>query len=188
MKNKIIKEFRESIETKNKTISECIEDIKLISELIINTLKNNNKLLICGNGGSAADSQHFATELMVRFEKERRSLPAISLTTDTSNITACGNDYNFDNIFKRQISSLGNKGDLLIGFSTSGNSKNIINAVLEAQSKGLKVIIFSGKDGGKLKKMDIKHFIKIPSDNTARIQETHITIIHIICKLIDDNF
>ena len=130
MKNKIIKEFRESIETKNKTISECIEDIKLISELIINTLKNNNKLLICGNGGSAADSQHFATELMVRFEKERRSLPAISLTTDTSNITACGNDYNFDNIFKRQISSLGNKGDLLIGFSTSGNSKNIIKRLI----------------------------------------------------------
>ena len=143
-----------------------------------------NKILIIGNGGSAADSQHFAAELMVRFKKERSPYPAIALTTDSSILTAHGNDYNFKTIFRRQVEALGSKGDCLFALSTSGTSPNIIEAISAAKKKKLFVIGLTGAEGGKMKDMcDI--IIRVPSDNTARIQENHIFIIHILCQLLE---
>ncbi len=188
MEEIIRKIFRESIETKEKTIERCTEEIKKASETIIESLKDNKKILICGNGGSAADAQHFAAELIVRFEKKRKGLPSIALTTDTSSLTAAGNDYGFNEIFKRQVNALGNKGDVLIGISTSGNSKNIINAIEEAEEKNMKIISLLGKEGGEIAKSQKRINIVVPSYETARIQEAHITIIHTICKLIDNEF
>ncbi len=162
---------------------------------VVNTvekaLKNNNKILICGNGGSAADSQHFAAELVGRYKMERKGLPSIALTTDTSILTAIGNDYGYDKIFERQVEGLGNKGDILIGISTSGNSENVINAVLKGKEIGLTTIGLLGKDGGKLKDIvDIP--IIVSSNNTPRVQECHVVIYHSICeelekRLFNDN-
>ena len=154
---------------------------------MIEAIKNGKKLLTCGNGGSAADSQHFATELVVRYKDDRRSLPAISLTTDTSNLTACSNDYCFEDIFQRQITSLGQEGDVFVGISTSGNSKNVIKAIEEANKKGLKVISLTGRDGGEIAKLNIGKTIIVPSNTTARIQESHIAIIHTLCELLDNS-
>lgn len=150
----------------------------------LKALKGGNKILIAGNGGSAADAQHFAAELVGRFLLERRGLPAIALTTDSSIMTSVGNDYDFDRIFSRQIEALGNSGDVFVGISTSGNSKNIIEAVKEAKIKGVKTIGLLGRDGGKLADMcDIS--IVIPYSKTARIQETHIMTIHLMCEVIE---
>jgi len=162
-----------------------IELVEEIAKIIIDSLKNNGKLLICGNGGSAAQAQHFSAELIGRFEKERKSLPAISLTTDTSNLTAIGNDYGFDKIFSRQVEALGSSNDVLFCLSTSGNSENIIQAINVASNKSIKIITLLGKDGGKITQLPGSHII-INAQNTARIQETHILIIHILCKLIED--
>lgn len=186
---KIIKEcFEDSIKTKKLVLETLSEEIENSAKIMINALKNGNKILVCGNGGSAADCQHFAAELIVRFEKERISLPAISLTTDTSLITACSNDYGFDKLFERQVEGLGQKGDVIVGITTSGNSLNIIKAFEAAEKKGMKIICLNGKDGGKIKNMKIDSNIIIPSKVTARVQESHITIIHIWCKLIDEAF
>ena len=143
--------------------------------------------MLCGNGGSAADCQHIATELMIRLNHhiQRPALPAIALTTDTSNLTAGGNDLGFENVFTRSIQGLGNKGDVLLAISTSGNSDNIIKAVETAHTVGMKVIGFLGGDGGKLKSL-VDLPIVIPSSNVQRIQEGHITVAHIICELIED--
>lgn len=143
--------------------------------------------MLCGNGGSAADSQHIATEFVVRFRSDfnRRSLPAIALTTDTSLITACANDYGFDEIFKRQVEGLGNEGDVLIGISTSGNSPNVLNAIEYANDHNITTILLAGKDGGTISKI-AQHAIVIPHHNTARIQEAHITIGHILCRLTEE--
>ena len=165
-----------------------IEQLTLVNEEIIKVLKSNRKILICGNGGSAADAQHFTAELMVRYRNERISLPCIALTTDTSIITACANDYSYDQIFSRQIKGLGSSGDLLIGISTSGNSQNIIEAFKLAKDKGMLTVCLTGKDGGKVKSMDLDHTIVVPSNSTARIQEVHELILHAWCEMIDDEF
>lgn len=176
--------LNESAETKLKIKSECAEDIKNAVSLIVDAYKNGKKVLLCGNGGSAADCQHIATELMIRLNHKinRPALPAIALTTDTSNLTAGGNDIGFENVFARNVEGLGSEGDVLIAISTSGNSPNVIKAVDMAHAKKMKVIGFLGGIGGKLKPL-VDTAIVIPSSNTQRIQEGHITIAHIICEL-----
>ena len=161
--------------------------IETAGSLIIDTFKNNNKILLCGNGGSASDCQHLATEFMVRFVNQRRPLPAIALTTDTSILTAHTNDFGFDHVFSRQIQSLGNTGDCLIAISTSGNSENIIEAVIMAKNKQMNIIILTGNTGGKLAYFS-PYTITVASDVTARIQEAHILIGHWWCQLADENF
>ena len=179
--------FIDSIKVKEATLKNNIDKILSAAEEITKALKKNNKVLFFGNGGSAADSQHIAAELIGRFQKERRSLPAIALTTDSSILTALGNDYGFDIIFSRQIEGLGNKGDIAFGISTSGNSKNVIEAVKRAKQLGLLTISLTGGDGGALAKLtDIS--IVVPSKITARIQESHICIAHAICELVENQF
>jgi D-sedoheptulose 7-phosphate isomerase len=177
----------ESSKTKLKILSECSGDIISVANLLVKTFKNSNKLLLCGNGGSAADCQHIAAELIIRLSHKikRPALPAIALTTDTSYLTAGGNDIGFDNVFARGVEGLGNKDDVLLGISTSGNSVNIIKAIETAKSKGLKTIAFLGGDGGKIKSM-IDQAIVIPSANVQRIQEGHITVAHIICEIVEE--
>ena len=153
-------------------------------ECMVHAFKNGKKLLVMGNGGSAADSQHFVAEMIGRFKMERAALPAVALSTDTSILTCLGNDYGFDSIFRRQVEALAASGDVVVGISTSGNSPNIIKAVEQAQAKKIFVVGFLGGTGGKLKdKVDLP--IIIPSVNTQRIQEGHITIAHIICELVE---
>ncbi len=187
MQDIIKKQIQDSITAKQEVLAKLVPEIEKTASTIINALKNGNKLLVCGNGGSAADAQHLAGELIVRFETERKSLPAIALTTDTSILTAAGNDYGFDSIFSRQVEALGNKGDVLIAISTSGNSPNILKAIEAAKSKGMEVIGLTGRDGGKMSSLPVQNII-IPSNTTARIQECHILIIHTWCKLIDHAF
>jgi len=188
-KEKFITEsLKESSETKLKIEQGCKEDILKAVSILSEVYGNGNKLLLCGNGGSAADCQHIATELMIRLSHhiQRPALPAIALTTDTSNLTAGGNDIGFENIFARNVEGLGNKGDALIAISTSGNSHNIIKAVEMAHKKGMKIIGLLGGDGGKLKPI-VDLPIVIPSSNVQRIQEGHITVAHIICELVEDD-
>jgi D-sedoheptulose 7-phosphate isomerase len=187
-KEKFITEsLKESSETKLKMEQECKEDILKAVNILSEVYRNGNKLLLCGNGGSAADCQHIATELMIRLSHhiQRPALPAIALTTDTSNLTAGGNDIGFENVFARNIEGLGNKGDVLIAISTSGNSDNVIKAVKMANKKGMMVIGLLGGDGGKLKPI-VDLPVVIPSSNVQRIQEGHITVAHIICELVED--
>jgi len=164
-----------------------MNDILSAVDLLVETFKNGNKLLLCGNGGSAADCQHIATELVIRLSHkiQRPALPAIALTTDTSNLTAGGNDIGFENIFTRSIQGLGNNGDVLLAISTSGNSINVIKAVEAAKLKNMKIIGFLGASGGKLKPL-VDLPIIIPSSNVQRIQEGHITVAHIICELVEE--
>ena len=187
-KKKFISEsLNESSETKLKIIDECSDDIISVSELIIDAFRSGNKLLLCGNGGSAADCQHIAAELVIRMSHKikRPALPAIALTTDTSYLTAGGNDIGFENVFARGVEGLGNSGDVLLAISTSGNSRNVIKAVEMAKSKGMKTIGFLGGDGGKLKPL-VDLSIVIPSSNVQRIQEGHITVAHIICEITEE--
>ena len=179
--------LNESSETKLKIRDQLIEDILKAIDLLSAGFKEGKKLLLCGNGGSAADCQHIATELMIRLSHhiQRPALPAIALTTDTSNLTAGGNDIGFENVFARNVEGLGNKGDTLLAISTSGNSPNIIKATHAAHSKGMKVIGFLGGNGGKLKDL-VDLPIIVPSPNVQRIQEGHITIAHIICELVEE--
>ena len=177
-------------------LDEHLENLKLLYDLIpkiyqltdeiLSTFWRGNKLLICGNGGSAADAQHFASELVGRYEKERKSLPAISLSTDTSALTAISNDFGFDKIFSRQIEGIGNSGDTLIIISTSGNSKNCIKAIETAKGKNIKSASLLGKNGGIISEISDME-ITIASNRTCRIQEMHGLIIHIICGLIEKN-
>jgi D-sedoheptulose 7-phosphate isomerase len=186
-KQKFIHEsLKESAEVKLLIEKECSVEILRAVDTLIDSFKHGNKLLLCGNGGSAADSQHIAAEFMIRLshDLERPAIPAIALTTDTSNLTAGGNDIGFENVFARNVEGLGQAGDVLIAISTSGNSKNILLAIDKAKEKGMKVIGFIGGTGGKCKdKVDIP--IVIPSSNTQRIQEGHITVAHIICELVE---
>ncbi|MEO2118104.1 MAG: D-sedoheptulose 7-phosphate isomerase [Methanocaldococcus sp.] len=176
--------FEESANVKLKFIEENEEKLKKAVEVIYNALKNGNKILICGNGGSASDSQHFAAEIVGRFKLERRGMPAIALTTDTSILTAIGNDYGFDRIFERQVEALGKEGDVLVGISTSGNSENVIKAVNKAKEMGIYTIGLLGKSGGKLKDI-VDLALIVPSNDTARIQECHLTIYHVICEEVE---
>ena len=183
----IKQEFESHLETINNVINNMEDDIETASAIIVDALKNGNKVLLCGNGGSAADAQHIAAELTGRYKTERRGLPGIALTTDTSALTAIGNDYGYDRVFDRQVESLAKKGDVIIGISTSGNSKNIINALNLGQELGCKTVGFSGRDGGDMNNVcDIN--LVVPSDNTPRIQEMHILFGHTICQIIDNNF
>jgi len=183
----IQKEFQSHFETIQKVQDNMEVSLKDASTLIVEVLKNGNKVLICGNGGSAADAQHFAAELTGRYKTERRGLPGIALTTDTSALTAIGNDYGYDRVFDRQTEALANKGDLLIGISTSGNSKNVISALNLAKEMGCSTIGLTGRDGGAMNEVcDIN--LVVPSDNTPRIQEMHILFIHTMCQIVDDNF
>ncbi len=155
-----------------------------MAELCAEALQGGHKILVCGNGGSAADAQHIAAEFVGRFHRERVALPAIALTTDTSILTSVGNDYSFDDVFSRQVEGLGNVGDVFWGITTSGNSANVVKAALAAHQKGMKVIASLGKDGGKMARLSDVALV-IPSDSTARIQEMHILCAHSICELID---
>jgi len=184
MKELIYYTFLESADTKKAFIEENREKIYKVFLEIAQRIKEGNKILLCGNGGSAADCQHIAAELVGRFGMERKALPAIALTTDTSILTAVGNDYSFDTIFERQVEALGNKGDVLIGISTSGNSKNVLNAVKKAKEIGLLTVGFSGKDGGELSKL-ADHCFVVKSFSTPRIQEVHITLGHVLCDFIE---
>ena len=171
-----------------KTVAETLSsEILDATQKIQDRLEAGGKLMLMGNGGSAADAQHIAAELVGRFKKERKAMPALALTVDTSSLTALGNDYGFDTIFERQVEALANKNDAVIGISTSGNSENIVRAVNKANSIGAFTIGLLGNDGGKLKDA-VNLPIIIPSNDTARIQEVHITIGHIICEIIEEDF
>lgn len=174
-------------ETVEKSIEQLIPVIALASQICIETLRNGNKILICGNGGSASDAQHISAELTGRYKTQRKGLSAIALTTDTSALTAIGNDFGFEQIFSRQVEALANIGDLLIGISTSGNSQNIINALKVAKEMKCKVLGFSGRDGGLMNEICNINVI-VPSSDTPRIQEMHILIAHILCQAIDNEF
>ena len=179
-------EFCEHIRTlENFAVKENYKKIDELACLIKSCLENGNKLLLCGNGGSAADCQHLAAEFVGRFKKERHGLPAIALTVDTSIITAIGNDYGYEKIFERQIEAIATNGDILIGISTSGNSKNVLRAVEYARSKDIYSFGFLGCDGGKLKGL-CNDCIVVEEENTARVQEVHILVGHILCKLVED--
>ena len=156
-----------------------------VSDIIVKSMKKGGKLLICGNGGSAADSQHIAAEIIGRFVKERKAFPAIALTTDSSILTCMGNDYGFDDIFSRQVEGLGKKGDVLLGISTSGNSKNVIKAVEKAKELGVITIGLLGRDGGKLKDL-CDYDITFQYKETARVQEHHLMTYHLMCEIIEE--
>ena len=183
----ITREFEAHLETVKAVIGSIEAPLEEASKLIVETLKCGNKVLLCGNGGSAADAQHIAAELTGRYKSERRGLPAIALTTDTSALTAIGNDFGYAKVFSRQIEALANRGDLLIGISTSGNSDNILLALKTAKGLGCTTLGLSGGDGGKMNGLcDIN--LVIPSDDTPRIQEMHILLGHTLCQIVDDRF
>lgn len=178
--------LKESAETKKQMLEKCFDEINRSADLLIKVIKNGKKIMFIGNGGSAADSQHLATEFMIRLSHDlnRPAIGAVALTTDTSNLTAAGNDIGFENVFARNVEGIGNEGDALICISTSGNSPNILKAVSKAKDKKIITIGFLGKDGGKLKN-ECDCFLLIPSDNTQRIQEGHITAGHILCEIVE---
>ena len=187
MENKIKALIQKSIEA-NKTLlsKESLSQIGSAAAKMIDSIKTGGKILIFGNGGSAADSQHMAAELVGRLKKERKPISAISLTTDTSILTSLSNDYGYDVSFKRQVEAHGKKGDIALGISTSGNAKNVIEAFKMANANGLSTILLTGKSGGSAKK-EAGTIICVDSADTARIQEAHILIIHIICELLEDS-
>jgi len=185
--NNIKSIFDEHLDVANRSKVSLINEIEDACNVIKNSLLNGNKILLFGNGGSAGDAQHIAAEFTGRFLHERSALPAIALTTDTSAITAIGNDYGFDKIFQRQVEALAVKGDVLIGISTSGNSQNVINGFEAGKVKGCPTIAFTGRDGGRISKSCDLNLI-VPSNTTARIQEIHILLGHIICEYVDNFF
>lgn len=180
--------FTESIQTKIAAADALPEAIDSAGKIMVNSLLNGHKILTCGNGGSAGDAQHFSSEMLNRFERERPSLPAIALTTDTGTLTSISNDYSFNDVFSKQIRALGQAGDILLAFSTSGNSRNVINAMETALSKDMLIVALTGKDGGEMAGLvgpnDVE--IRVPSNSTARIQEVHLVIIHALCDYIDN--
>lgn len=183
----LIKErVKDSIEIKNNILKneELLKKIQLSSELIIETIKKGNKVIFCGNGGSAADAQHLAAELMGKFYINRKPMQALSLTVNTSVLTAIGNDFGYEEVFVRQLEGISKEGDVIVGISTSGNSENIVKAFEYAKNNNLKIIAFTGENGGKMRRYsDI--LINVPSKDTPRIQESHITIGHIICEIVE---
>lgn len=184
---RIHQHFSESIQTKALAMDLLTDSIAQAAEQMVQSLLAGHKILACGNGGSAADSQHFAAEMLNRFEIERPSLPAIALTTDTSTLTSIANDYSFTEIFAKQIRALGQTGDVLLAISTSGNSANVQQAILAAHDRGMTIVALTGREGGAmatlLQPTDVE--IRVPAHSTARIQETHLLVIHCLCDLID---
>ena len=187
LQERVAAQFAESIKAKQQAAEVLVEPTAQAAELLLACLMNDGRFLICGNGGSAADAQHFAAEMTGRFEKERMELAAIALTTDTSALTAIGNDYGFEHIFSKQVRALGRAGDVLVGISTSGNSANVIEAIKAAHERDMRVIALTGRDGGKIAAMlqDSDILLNVPYPRTARIQENHILLIHAICDCID---
>lgn len=187
LQNLVAAHFAQSIEAKQQAADILNEPAAQAAELMLQCLMNDGKILACGNGGSAADAQHFAAEMTGRFEKERMELAAVALTTDTSALTAIGNDYGFEQVFSKQVRALGRAGDILVGISTSGNSANVIEAIKAAHERDMNVIALTGRDGGRiaalLKDSDI--LLNVPHQRTARIQEIHILLIHALCDCID---
>jgi D-sedoheptulose 7-phosphate isomerase len=183
----VIEELYDHQNIIQKVIDSLTGDIEAACEMIVTTLKNGNKVLLAGNGGSAADAQHLAAELSGRFVKERKALPGIALTTDTSAITSIANDYGYEYVFSRQLEALAQPGDLFIGISTSGNSEGILNAFKSARKLNCKTLGLSGRNGGKMNGLCDLNII-VPSEITARIQEMHILIGHILCKGVDNEF
>ena len=179
--------FAESIETKAKAGEVLPTVIEAAGQAMVECLLNGGKILTCGNGGSAGDAQHFSSELLNRFERERPSLPAIALSTDSSTITSIANDYSYNEVFSKQIRALGNPGDVLLAISTSGNSANVVQAIQAAHERDMLVVALSGKDGGHMASLltaeDAE--VRVPSNVTARIQEVHLVVIHCLCDLID---
>ncbi len=186
MKNYIIKQIAESAATKQAILENdlLLETIVTVAKACVEVYRNGKKTLLAGNGGSAADAQHIAAELVGRYGFDRPSIPSLALTTDTSNLTAIGNDYGYDKVFSRQLEGMGQEGDLFIGISTSGNSQNIINAFESAHHKGITTVALVGRDGGKMGSI-ADYAIIIPSNATPRIQESHILIGHILCDIIE---
>ena len=184
MQSTINFEFNEHLKTAQATLEYIAKPLEDAANLCITCLHNGGKILIFGNGGSAADAQHIAAELVGRYKVERKGLPAIALTTDTSALTAISNDYGYDRVFKRQVEALAHKEDVVIGISTSGTSSNVINGLKTAKELGCKIIGFSGHDGGKMNNLCDVNLV-VPSGDTPRIQEMHIVIAHTLCHLID---
>jgi len=184
MKDIIKQQLKESIKVKEEISKSLVDSIEKISEIIIECCKNKNKIVLFGNGGSAADAQHIAAELIGKFKIDRDPIAAIALNTNISTITAISNDYSFEKIFERQVEAIVNKDDVVIGITTSGNSINVIRGIKKAKEIGAKTIVFTGMTGGKIDGIaDIT--LKVPSSDTARVQEAHITIGHIICYLVE---
>lgn len=180
--------FNDSIKTKQESRDELVGPISQAVNVMIEAINNGKKILACGNGGSAADAQHFAAELVCRFERERPGLPAIALTTDSSALTAISNDYGYEQVFSKQVNALGHEGDVLLAISTSGNSSSIVNAIKAAQQKKMHIIALTGRDGGEMAQLldlnDVE--VRVPSNSTARIQEVHLLTIHCLCHQIDE--
>ena len=187
LEERISNHFTESIETKQRSMEELVIPIQHAGNCMVRSLLNEGKILSCGNGGSAGDAQHFSAELLNRFEKERPGLPAIALSTDSSTLTAIANDYNYNEIFAKQVSALGQSNDVLLAISTSGNSVNVIEAIKAAHDRKMSVVALTGRDGGalagQLQEKDVE--IRVPSDRTARVQEVHLVVIHCLCDFID---
>ena len=188
LEERVNKQFQDSIATKQAAFQVLVPHILAAGKLMAESLKHEGKVMSCGNGGSAADSQHFSAELLNRFERERPGIAGIALTTDTSTLTSISNDYEYNEIFSKQVRALGRKGDVLLAISTSGNSPNVMRAIDAAHEKGVKVVALTGKDGGKmatqLKDGDVE--IRVPAKVTARIQEVHLLALHCLCDLIDE--
>jgi phosphoheptose isomerase len=184
----LLENFTQSIAAKQAAQTALLEPLHQAVSLLVATFRRGNKLLICGNGGSAADAQHFAAEFTGRYERERPSLPAIALTTDTSALTAIGNDYGFSMVFSKQVTALGNAGDLLLAISTSGNSANVIKAMEAAQARGMNIIILVGNTGGQMASLLTEADVNlcVPAQRTARIQEVHLLILHTLCDAVDN--
>jgi DnaA initiator-associating protein len=188
MLEKIKANFTESVQTKISAMEVLPEAIEKAAVMMTQCLIGGNKILSCGNGGSAGDAQHFSSELLNRYERDRPSLPAMALTTDSSTITSIANDYSYDEVFAKQVRALGQPGDILLAISTSGNSRNVINAMQAALSRDMTIVALTGKDGGEMAGFlgpnDVE--IRVPSSRTARIQEVHLLVIHNLCECIDD--
>ncbi|MBF0570131.1 MAG: D-sedoheptulose 7-phosphate isomerase [Candidatus Omnitrophica bacterium] len=187
MKDRIHAIIAESINVKRAALDKNLDAVVKAASVVIACYRNGGKVLLCGNGGSAADSQHIAAEFIGRFQKERRALAAIALTTDTSILTSLANDYSYDLVFARQVEALGQKGDILIGISTSGKSANVLKAIEKAKAQGLTTVAFTGGDGGPMAQAaDIA--VIVPSKVTARIQESHIALFHALCEVVENAF
>lgn len=188
LETRVTQLFNDSIATKQAALKTLVPSIVSAGQLMAAALKQNHKIMSCGNGGSAADSQHFSAELLNRFERERAPLAGIALTTDTSTLTSISNDYDYNEVFSKQVRALGQAGDVLLAISTSGNSPNVMLAMETAHEKGVHIVALTGRDGGKmaplLKLPDVE--IRVPAKVTARIQEVHLLVLHCLCDLIDE--
>lgn len=180
----IAADIEESVRVKRRILEDHLSVLEGIARVLIGALSAGRKVLVCGNGGSAADSQHIAGELVSKFRRERRALPSVALTTDTSILTSIGNDFGFEDVFSRQVEALGEEGDVLLAISTSGNSPNVLKALRTAKEMGLITIGFTGEDGGRMRRW-VDFCFRVPSASTPRIQESHIAVAHALCELIE---